>query len=115
MTLEQLFDADVSSRDFPAWKPDPLIFLTAAEELGLSAEVCFVVEDATSGVQAAKSGGFAAIGVARLSNEQQLVDTGADLVVTTLDDVSIPAMIKGRLVERQVAEENHAVELAVPS
>ena len=53
-----------------------MIFLTAAEELGLSPEACFVIEDATSGVQAAKAGGFAAIGVARLGDQQQLADIG---------------------------------------
>jgi trehalose/maltose hydrolase-like predicted phosphorylase/beta-phosphoglucomutase-like phosphatase (HAD superfamily) len=105
MTLEELFDADISGRDFPRGKPDPMIFLTAAEELGLSPEVCFVVEDATSGVQAAKAGGMAAIGVARLGDEQQLTDAGADLVVTTLDDISLPTLIGGRLEERQAAEE----------
>ena len=82
-----------------------MIFLTAAEELGLSPEVCFVVEDATSGVQAAKAGGMAAIGVARLGDQQLLADAGADLVVTTLDDVSFPALVEGRLQERQAAEE----------
>ena len=105
MTLEELFDADISGRDFPRGKPDPMIFLTAAEELGLSPEVCFVIEDATSGVQAAKAGGFAAIGVARLGDQQQLADIGADLVVTTLDDVSFPAFVEGRLQERQAADE----------
>src|SRR5215207_8708921 len=105
MTLEELFDADISGRDFPRGKPDPMIFLTAAEELRLPPEVCFVVEDATSGVQAANAGGFAAIGVARLGDQQQLADIGADLVVTTLDDVSLPALFEGRLEERQAAEE----------
>ena len=105
MTLEQLFDADISGRDFPRGKPDPMIFLTAAEELRLSPVVCFVVEDATSGVQAAKAGRMAAIGVARLGDEQQLAEAGAGLVVTTLDDVSVPALIEGRLEERQAAEE----------
>ncbi|MGH3339250.1 MAG: HAD family hydrolase, partial [Propionibacteriaceae bacterium] len=105
MTLEELFDADISGRDFPRGKPDPMIFLTAAEELRLSPEVCFVIEDATSGVQAAKAGGMAAIGVARLGDEQQLADAGADLVVTTLDDASLPTLFEGRLEERQAAEE----------
>jgi trehalose/maltose hydrolase-like predicted phosphorylase/beta-phosphoglucomutase-like phosphatase (HAD superfamily) len=105
MTLEELFDADISGRDFSRGKPDPMIFLTAAEELGLSPGSCFIIEDATSGVQAAKAGGFAAVGVARLGDQQQLADIGADLVVTTLDDVSFPALVEGRLQERQAAEE----------
>lgn len=33
-TLLDLFDADISGRDFPRGKPDPTIFLTAAAELG---------------------------------------------------------------------------------
>jgi trehalose/maltose hydrolase-like predicted phosphorylase/beta-phosphoglucomutase-like phosphatase (HAD superfamily) len=105
MILEELFDADISGRELPRGKPDPLIFLTAAEELGLTPEACFVIEDATSGVEAAKAGGFAAIGVARLGDQQQLADIGADLVVTTLDDVSLPALFEGRLEELQAAEE----------
>ena len=108
MTLEELFDADISGRDFPRGKPDPTIFLTAAEELGLPPSVCFVVEDATSGVQAAKAGGMAAIGVARLGDRDLLAEAGADLVVTTLDDVSLPALAEGRLQERPVGERDPA-------
>src|SRR5262245_3219334 len=92
MTLAELFDADISGRDFPKGKPDPTIFLTAAEELGIRPGDCFVVEDATSGVQAAKAGNMAALGVARLGDDQLLADAGADLVVTTLDDVSLRAL-----------------------
>jgi trehalose/maltose hydrolase-like predicted phosphorylase/beta-phosphoglucomutase-like phosphatase (HAD superfamily) len=105
MTLEELFDADISGRDFPRGKPDPMMFLSAAEELGLSPDVCFVTEDATSGVQAAKSGGMAAIGVARLGDQKQLTEAGADLVVTSLDDVSVPALAEGQLRERQATED----------
>jgi len=105
MTLQQLFDADISGRDFPRGKPDPMIFLTAASELGLSPEACFVVEDATSGVQAAKAGGMAAIGVARLGDQDLLAEANADLVVTTLDDVSLRALAAGQLIERRAAEE----------
>ena len=78
MTLAELFDADISGRDFERGKPDPMIFLTAAQELGLDPGDCFVVEDASSGVQAAKAGGMAALGVARLGDEQLLAD-GPDL------------------------------------
>ncbi|HSO51273.1 MAG TPA: HAD-IA family hydrolase [Actinomycetes bacterium] len=105
MTLEDLFDADISGRDFLRGKPDPAIFLTAAQELGCRPADAFVVEDATSGVQAAKAGGMAAIGVARLDDRDLLLGAGADLVVPTLDDVALPALVEGRLEERPAVAE----------
>jgi trehalose/maltose hydrolase-like predicted phosphorylase/beta-phosphoglucomutase-like phosphatase (HAD superfamily) len=105
MTLAQLFDADISGRDFPKGKPDPTIFLTAAQELGVYPADCVVTEDATSGIQAAKAAGMAALGVARLDDRDLLLDAGADLVVTTLDDVSRRALLHGYLEERRAAGE----------
>src|SRR5215210_3995004 len=72
MTLQDIFDAGVPGRDFPQGKPDPEIFLTAAEELGVPSQDCIVVEDATAGVQATKAGNMAALGVARLDDEKML-------------------------------------------
>lgn len=40
------------------WKPDPAIFLLAAETMGFKPEECVVIEDSLSGVMAAKNGGF---------------------------------------------------------
>jgi beta-phosphoglucomutase-like phosphatase (HAD superfamily) len=100
MTLQDIFDADVTGRDFEQGKPHPEIFLTAAEELGVAPQECFVVEDATSGVQAAKAGDMAALGVARLGDEELLRRADADLVVTTLDDVDLDALAEGRLERR---------------
>jgi beta-phosphoglucomutase-like phosphatase (HAD superfamily) len=97
LTLRDVLDDDVSGRDLPRGKPDPLIFLTAAGELGAGPGGCFVVEDAETGVQAAKAGGMAALGVARLGDEKLLAGAHADLVVTTLDAVSRPALAEGRL------------------
>jgi len=103
LTLLDLLDADISGRDLPRGKPDPMIFLVAAEELPATPVRCFVVEDAAVGVQAAKAGGMAAVGVARLGDEQAqqaLADAGADLVVRTLDEVSRPALAEGRLARK---------------
>ena len=100
MTLQDIFDADVTGRDFEQGKPHPEIFLTAAEELKVVPQGCFVVEDATSGVQAAKAGDMAALGVARLGDEELLRRADADLVVTTLDDVDLDALAEGRLERR---------------
>jgi beta-phosphoglucomutase-like phosphatase (HAD superfamily) len=91
-----MFDANVCGRDFPRGKPDPEIFLTAAAELGLAPNGCVVIEDAQAGVQAAKAGGMAAVGVARLNDELLLRSAGADWVVTSLDDLPVAELLEER-------------------
>ncbi len=100
LSLLECFDADVSGRDFAKGKPDPEMFLTAAEELAIPTEQNFVIEDADAGVQAAKAGNMAALGLARADDEELLAAAGADLVVTTLDDVDLGALLDGRLAKK---------------
>jgi beta-phosphoglucomutase len=100
LTLLDYFDTDVSGRDFAHGKPDPEIFLTAAHELSVEPRYAMVIEDASAGVQAAKAGGMAAIGIARADDTNLLTAAGADLVVTTLDDVDTIALAEGRLARR---------------
>lgn len=95
--LLDLMDVDVCGRDLPRGKPDPAIFLVAAHELALLPAACFVVEDAPVGVLAARRAGMAAVGVARQRDSAWLVAAGADLVIASLDQVSIPALLEGRL------------------
>jgi beta-phosphoglucomutase len=97
LKLLDFFDADVSGRDFTHGKPHPEMFLTAARELGAAPEAVIVMEDAAAGVEAAKAGGMAAIGIARAHDSDLLSDAGADLVVTTLDEVDLAALADGRL------------------
>lgn len=56
-----LFDVKIFAEDVSRGKPNPEIFLKAAEKLGLENEDCVVFEDAESGVEAAKAGGFLCI------------------------------------------------------
>lgn len=101
LSLLEFFDADISGRDFAHGKPDPEIFLTGAKELDAPPQECFVVEDAVSGVQAAKAGEMAALGLARADDEDLLAGANADLVVTTLDDVDLEALREGRLARKE--------------
>jgi beta-phosphoglucomutase-like phosphatase (HAD superfamily) len=101
LTLLAAFDVDISGRHFERGKPHPEIFLTAASELGVQPHAAFVIEDAVSGIQAAKAGEFAALGLARNDDEQLLADAGADIVVSTLDDVDLGALAEGRLAVRE--------------
>lgn len=97
LTLLDYFDADVSGRDFAHGKPDPEMFVTAAQELGVDPEGAIVMEDAAAGVQAAKAGKMGAIGIARKDDAALLAAADADIVVTTLDEVDMGALSEGRL------------------
>jgi beta-phosphoglucomutase-like phosphatase (HAD superfamily) len=103
-SLADIFDVDVSGRDFARGKPDPEMFLTAAAELGVDRAAVVVVEDAAAGVRAAKAGGMAAIAVARGDDAALLDGAGADLIVTSLDQVDRTAFHDGRLASEPTAE-----------
>ncbi len=98
LTLLAAFDVDISGRSFEHGKPAPDIFLAAAHELDIDPSEAFVVEDAVSGIQAARAGAFAALGVARHDDEQALAAVGADIVVASMDDVDLDALAEARLV-----------------
>ncbi len=90
--IADLFDARVDGVDIVeqglAGKPAPDCFLDGARRLGTSPGRCAVVEDAISGVQAGRAGGFGlVIGVARKGDARALRDNGADLVVADLAEL----------------------------
>ena len=107
-TLLDLFDADVDGLDVPHGKPDPALFLAAARALGMAPGQCFVVEDATVGIQAAKSGGMYGIGVARHHDADLLRAAGADMVVERLDTVDVQTLLSDGSTGPGVAPETSA-------
>ena len=69
-------------------KPAPDAFLAAAKTLGVNPKRAVVVEDAISGVQAGRNGGFGlVIGVARKGDSEELRKHGADIVVKDLGEL----------------------------
>jgi len=74
-----------------AGKPAPATYELGAELLGLTPAECVVVEDAQSGIQAGRAGNFGLVlGVDRGVGRQTLLDAGADIVVSDLDEL-VPA------------------------
>jgi beta-phosphoglucomutase-like phosphatase (HAD superfamily) len=68
-------------------KPDPEIFLTAAGALGVPPIRCVAIEDAITGVKAAKAAGMSCIGVTNSFARDELRE--ADVVVSSLEEVTL--------------------------
>ncbi|HEX2452060.1 MAG TPA: HAD family phosphatase [Vicinamibacterales bacterium] len=90
--LDRYFNAIAAAEDVTIGKPDPQVFLRAAEHLGVPPSRCIVVEDAPAGIEAARAGGMRSIGV---SQTKQL---DADIFVRALD--ALPKDAFDRLVAR---------------
>ena len=63
VTVTGVDDAIVDGNDVNTAKPDPEVFLIAAERLGVKPEDCIVVEDALAGIQAATAAGMTAVAI----------------------------------------------------
>jgi alpha,alpha-trehalase len=96
-----LFDAAIdgveSARIGIKGKPAPDIFLEAARRLGVQPARAVVVEDAISGVQAGRDGGFGlVIGVNRRGDPARLAEQGASVVVADLAEVGVATGVDAR-------------------
>ncbi|WP_087642789.1 HAD family hydrolase [Caballeronia choica] len=99
-SLLDVFNANVCGRELRHGKPNPEIYLLAAAELSAAPANCLVVEDAPAGIEAARAGGMAALGVARLDDSEMLLAAGAHLVVTNLDQIDMDELLRGHLRRR---------------
>lgn len=73
-------------------KPDPAMFREAARRLGVRPERAAVVEDAVSGIEAARRGGFGlVVGIARLGHREELEAAGADVVLNDVSELDLGA------------------------
>ena len=86
--FETRVDGIVSAELGLKGKPEPDIFTTATDNLGVKHHRAIIVEDAVSGVQAGRKGHFGLIiGVARDNNAHELKTNGADYVVEDLSEL----------------------------
>ena len=79
--LAQYFQAVVSVEDVPRGKPEPDIFLRAAELLAVPPAGCCVIEDSSAGVTAARGAGMTVVAITnslpreRLAHADQVTDS----------------------------------------
>jgi len=84
LIIGKYFNAIVSGNDIPG-KPDPAVFLKAAQLMNVEPERCTVIEDAVTGVAGAKNAGMKCIAVTTTNTPEAL--SRADLILKSLDDL----------------------------
>lgn len=90
--LFELFEVVLAGGDVARAKPDPAIYTVCCERLSLSPSDCMVIEDAVSGVRAAKLAGTYVVGLATASSGWELTSVGAELVIHSLTE--IPTLLR---------------------
>jgi beta-phosphoglucomutase len=93
------FNALITGKDVTRGKPDPQVYLVAAERLGVAPANCAVIEDAPVGIAAANSAGMASIALLSTGHTAESV-VAARLIVRSLRELSparIGDLIAGRI------------------
>lgn len=89
--LNKYFIAKLSGADLKESKPHPEIFVKAAEASGHKKEECFVIEDSTNGINAAKDAGIFCVGYDSLHSKNQDYSR-ADLVINDFSEIHFKRM-----------------------
>ena len=82
----------VTGSEITRKKPDPELFLVAASRIGIDPAHCVVIEDAPSGVQAAKTAGAKCIAVTNSTTAAKLAE--ADIVCDSLEQINLETIIE---------------------
>ena len=86
--ISHYFELIISLQDLKNKKPDPEIFLLISQKLNVPPSQTVVIEDGKEGIQAAKTGGFKAIGYTNSFTREELAQDHPDLIVESLKQLT---------------------------
>jgi len=94
LNLEQLFGKHIYniSHVNNVSKPDPALYLHAAEQLGEDPDNCVAIEDSAHGIQAAKGAGILCFGINTANKPEQL--RHADVVIDGYEEIDLKRLLK---------------------
>lgn len=92
LKIKHYFDVVITAEDVKNGKPDPDVFLIAANKLDLKPENCLVIEDAPVGIEAAKRAGMKSIALTTTHKREELYQ--ADIIVEDLTNIHKDAILK---------------------
>jgi beta-phosphoglucomutase len=92
--LEDFFGVIVTGSEVTKGKPDPAVFMLAAERMGVSPAEVLVIEDAVAGVEGALQAGMRCVGIAEGPRIEIMRTAGAELVFRDFTGLSVPWLKK---------------------
>lgn len=92
LPLRAYFDVVVDASMIQRGKPDPEIYLTAAQRVGIEASQCLVFEDALAGIEAGLRAGMKVVALATTHTHDELANTGASLIIDDFTGLSVDAV-----------------------
>ena len=87
LKIKENFDVIITAADVKKGKPEPDVFLVAADALGINPTNCLVIEDAPVGIEAAIRAGMISIGLTTTHGKEELL--GAQLIIKDLSEITI--------------------------
>ncbi len=90
--IKESFNCVVCGNEVAESKPNPQIYLLAAEKLGAEPKDCVVIEDSPLGIKAAKAAGMRCLAVASTHPKRELSE--ADQVVNSSEEVDLITLIR---------------------
>lgn len=85
--LQGIFDAITTIDEVAFGKPDPSLFTVTADKLGVEREECLVIEDASSGITAAKLAGMKVVAITDKDEDTEILEN-ADFVVDGFNEIT---------------------------
>jgi beta-phosphoglucomutase family hydrolase len=93
LKLWEYFPVIVTASDVTTSKPNPEVFLKAAEKLGVAPDRCVVFEDAPKGIEAARRAGMKAVGISSYHTAAELANDNVLCVVSDYTDAVLEKLI----------------------
>ncbi len=94
MNREDWFFHIVAAADVEKGKPNPEVFLKAAEKLEVAPERCVVFEDSLSGIEAGKVCNMKVVALTTTNSREILEKSSADLIVDSFNEVTIDRLVE---------------------
>jgi beta-phosphoglucomutase family hydrolase len=87
LEIKDYFDTVVTAAEVKKGKPEPDVFLIAAQILKINPKNCLVIEDAPVGIEAANRAGMISIALTTTHNKEELL--GAQLIIKDLIEINV--------------------------